>query len=95
MKIRRIVAAASAALILLLYILSILFAVIGSPLSRQLLMASIFLSVIIPVILYGFLIYSRNTTERKSGEAPGRTDDAEPGQNAAEAPEEKPGERQE
>ena len=32
MKIRRIVAAASAALILLLYILSILFAVIGSPL---------------------------------------------------------------
>ena len=87
MKIRRIVAAASAALILLLYILSILFAVIGSPLSWQLLMASIFLSVIIPVILYGFLIYSRNTTGRKSGE--------EIESKNGEEPEGKPGERQE
>ena len=62
---RRFLAAGSAALILLLYVLSILFAVIGSPFARQLLMASLFCSVIIPVTFYGFLIYSRNTGRKE------------------------------
>ncbi len=65
MKIRRILAGGSAALIILLYVLSVIFAVIGNPFSRQLLMASIFCSIIIPVILYGYLIYSRNTGRKE------------------------------
>ena len=74
---RQLLAACSAALILLLYILSILFAVIGSPFARQLLMASLFCSVIIPVTLYGFLIYSRNTARKKTETDSGNADEAE------------------
>ena len=65
LKIRRILAGGSAALIILLYTLSVIFAVIGSSFSRQLLMASIFCSIIIPVILYGYLIYTRNTGRKE------------------------------
>lgn len=66
MKLRRILALAGAVLLLLLYAASIIFAMIRSPLAQSLLMTSMFCTVIIPAVLYGYTVYLRHVRNRSS-----------------------------
>ncbi len=57
-KIRRILAAIGAILLLAMYVMTLILALIGSPWSQQLLMADIGLTITLPVLLYAFqLVY--------------------------------------
>ncbi len=57
-KIRRILAGIGAFLLIAMYGMTLVFALIGSPFSRQLLMAAIACTIILPVLLYAFqLVY--------------------------------------
>ncbi len=57
-KIRRILAGIGAFLLIAMYLMTLVFALIGSSFSRQLLMASIACTIILPVLLYAFqLVY--------------------------------------
>lgn len=58
-KIKRISALTGAILLLLLYISTLVFALIDSPLTNDLLTASIGATILIPVLLYGFLLFCR------------------------------------
>ncbi len=57
-KARRILAGIGAILLIAMYVMTLVFALIGSPFSRQLLMAAIACTIILPVLLYAFqLVY--------------------------------------
>ncbi len=57
-KARRILAAVGAILLIAMYVMTLVFALIDSPMSRNLLMASIACTIILPVLLYAFeLVY--------------------------------------
>ena len=53
MRHKRLLAMAAAILLLLLYASTIVFALMDSPLSQSLLMASLFCTIVVPSILYG------------------------------------------
>ena len=59
MKHKRIPALFAALFLLLLYASSILFALIGSPLAQSLLMTSLFCTIVVPAVLYGYLVVIR------------------------------------
>ncbi|MCI7262877.1 MAG: hypothetical protein SPF91_05145 [Clostridium sp.] len=59
MKQKRILALFAALLLVLLYAASIVFALIGSPFTQSLLMASLFCTIVIPAVLYGYLVVIR------------------------------------
>lgn len=58
-KTKRILALTGAALLILLYISTLVFALIDSPLTDGLLAASVGATILIPVLLYGFLLFCR------------------------------------
>ncbi len=55
---RRILAGIGAALLVVMYALTLIFALIDSPLTNQLLMAAIACTIVVPVLLYAYqLVY--------------------------------------
>ena len=60
-KIKRILAGAGAVLLILMYISTLIFALIGSPNALKLLWASIASTIVLPVLLYGILLAFRVT----------------------------------
>lgn len=58
-KTKRILALTGAILLILLYISTLVFALIDSPLANDLLMVSVCATILIPVLLYGFLLFCR------------------------------------
>lgn len=69
MKHRRLLALGAAIFLLLLYASSIVFALIGSPLAQSLLMASLFCTIVVPAVLYGYLVVIRATRNRNENSA--------------------------
>lgn len=62
-KIKRILAGAGAVLLILMYISTLIFALIGSPNATKLLWASIASAIVLPVLLYGIQLAFRVTKE--------------------------------
>lgn len=60
-KIKRILAGAGAVLLILMYISTLIFALIGSPNAIKLLWASIASTIVLPVLLYGIQLAFRVT----------------------------------
>lgn len=58
-KLQRRLALAGAVLLILLYVSTLVFALTDNPLTPNLLMASIFLTVAVPVSLYAFILITR------------------------------------
>lgn len=58
-KTKRILALTGAVLLLLLYISTLIFALIDSPLTNELFTAAVGATILIPVLLYGFLLFCR------------------------------------
>ena len=58
-KLQRRLALAGAVLLILLYVSTLIFALTDNPLTPNLLMASIFLTVAVPVSLYAFILITR------------------------------------
>lgn len=59
-RIRRILALLAVLLILSLYVLSIVFALMDSPAAQSLLLAALFTTVVVPAVLYGYMVYLKN-----------------------------------
>ena len=59
MKHKRGMALFAALFLLLLYAASIVFALIGSPLAQSLLMVSLFCTIVVPAVLYGYMVIIR------------------------------------
>lgn len=60
-KIKRILAGAGAVLLILMYISTLIFALIGSPNAIKLLWASIASTIVLPVLFYGIQLAFRVT----------------------------------
>lgn len=60
-KIKRILAGAGAVLLILMYISTLIFALIGSPNATKFLWASIASTIVLPVLLYGIQLAFRVT----------------------------------
>ena len=58
-KIKRILALIGAILLVLLYLSTLIFALIDSPRANDLLAASVAATILVPVLLYGFLLFCR------------------------------------
>lgn len=58
-KVKRILALTGALLLVCLYISTLIFALIGSPVSADLFKASLAATIIIPVLLYGYILTAR------------------------------------
>ncbi|WP_346663838.1 hypothetical protein [uncultured Merdimonas sp.] len=58
-KTKRILALAGAVLLILLYLCTLVFALIDHPAARDLLRASVACTILIPVLLYGYLLIYR------------------------------------
>lgn len=56
MKLKRILAIAALLLIGGLYAASLVFALMDSPFARSCLMAALFCTIVIPAVIYGFLV---------------------------------------
>lgn len=64
MKHKRQLAIAAVVLILLLYASTIVFALIDSPLAQNFLLASLFCTIVVPAVLYGYYVIIRYTKEK-------------------------------
>ena len=58
-KLQRRLALGGAVLLVLLYLSTLVFALIDHPLTPNFLMASVFLTVAVPVSIYGFILITR------------------------------------
>mgnify|MGYP005769709487 FL=1 len=58
-KVKRIIALTGALLLFCLYMSTLIFALIGSPVSTDLFKASLAATIIIPVLLYGYILTAR------------------------------------
>lgn len=65
MKYKRPLAIAGIIIILLLYASTIVFALIDSPLAQSLLMASLFCTIVLPAIFYGYYVIIKYLKEKK------------------------------
>ena len=65
MRHKRLLAMAAAILLLLLYASTIVFALMDSPLSQSLLMASLFCTIAVPSILYGYYVIIKYRKDKK------------------------------
>ena len=65
MRHKRLLAMAAAILLLLLYASTIVFALMDSPLSQSLLMASLFCTIGVPSILYGYYVIIKYRKDKK------------------------------
>lgn len=58
-KAKRILALAGAVLLVCMYVCTLVFALIGSPVSTGLFRASVAATILIPVLLYGYILTAR------------------------------------
>ncbi|MDT3843942.1 MAG: hypothetical protein LIV11_05120 [Bacillota bacterium] len=65
MKLKRILAVSAVFLIFALYAGSVVCALIGSPLAQSLLMTSLFLTVVVPALLYLYSMFLRLSIRNK------------------------------
>ena len=65
MKRKRILALAAAVFLLLLYASSLIFALIDNPLTESLLAASLFCTIVVPAVLYGYYVAVRYLRRRR------------------------------
>ena len=65
MRHKRLMAMAAVILLLLLYASTIIFALIDSPLAQSLLMASLFCTIVVPAVLYGYYVIIKYMKNRK------------------------------
>ena len=65
MRHKRLLAMAAAILLLLLYASTIVFALMDSPLSQSLIMASLFCTIVVPSILYGYYVIIKYRKDKK------------------------------
>ncbi len=67
---RRILATAALVLIACLYLVTIVCALIDSPLAKSCLMASLFCTIVVPAVIYAFLIITRQINSHKKPDPP-------------------------
>ena len=67
-KIKRILALTGALLLVALYACTLIFALMVSPAALRLLAASVAATILIPVLLYGYILIARLLKERSSGD---------------------------
>lgn len=65
MKYKRVLAMAVVVILLLLYASTVVFSLIDSPLAEELLLASLFCTVVLPAVLYGYTILIKYTRRKK------------------------------
>ena len=65
MKSKRILALTGAVILITLYVSSIIFALMDSPLAENLLLASLFCTIVIPAVLYGYAVALRYFKKKK------------------------------
>ena len=65
MKLKRILALAAVIILISLYTASIVFALIDSPLAESLLLASLFCTIVIPAVFYGYMVALRYFRKKK------------------------------
>jgi len=73
-KKRRVFAIIGIAVLVGIYALTMIFALMKSPEAKALLMASIYCTIAVPVILYGILLITRNARGGKGQEEEGTGD---------------------
>lgn len=64
MKYKRPLAIAAVIILLLLYTSTIVFALMDSPLSQSLLLTSLFCTIVVPAVLYGYIIIIKGMKEK-------------------------------
>ena len=69
-KLPRILAFTGAVLLILLYIGTLVLALVGTPAAADLLKASVALTIVIPVLLYGYIIIYRITNKNDDSDTP-------------------------
>lgn len=72
MKYKRQLALTAVVLILLLYASTIVFALMDSPLAQSFLMASLFCTIVVPAVLYGYSVIIKYTKDRVRKDLPGK-----------------------
>lgn len=77
---KRIIAIVALALIGVLYLVTLVLAFIDSPLARSVLMSALFCTIVLPAILYGYLVFSERfgNKEQQSGDWGQKDDSGEP-----------------
>ena len=65
MKYKRILSMAVVIILLLLYASTVLFALMDSPMAESLLLASLFCTVVLPAVLYGYAVLIKYTKRDK------------------------------
>lgn len=63
-KLHRFLALSAAVLLVLLYVSTLVFALIDSPLTQNLLKVSVAATIILPVLLYGYVLFYRLSKDR-------------------------------
>ena len=66
-KIRRITAILGIILLVGIYASTMVFALMDSPMAGRLLMASVFCTVAVPVLLYGMMLVAKNLEQKGEG----------------------------
>lgn len=59
MKLKQILAILGIVILVLLYVSTLVFALIGTPFAKQALLASLFATVLIPILIYAFLLVTK------------------------------------
>lgn len=68
---KRVLAIIALALIGVLYLVTLVLAFIDSPLARSFLMAALFCTIVLPAILYGYLVFSERFGNKGQGDDSG------------------------
>lgn len=76
-KTKRILALLGAASLILLYLSTLIFALLDTPFFQDLLRASVAATILIPVLLYGFLLFCRLTDSHTGDDDGDNGDDSE------------------
>lgn len=87
---RRVFAIIGIVILVGMYAMTMVFALMKSPQAKALLMASIYCTIAVPVILYGIILITRNARNRRNPEDPdgGDPEDGEPEETPDEPPKE-------
>lgn len=64
MKYKRGISLAAVIILLLLYASTVVFALIDSPLAQSLLLTSLFCTVVVPAVLYGYFVIIKGIKEK-------------------------------
>lgn len=65
-KLKRILALIGAILLIAMYLVTLVLGILASPATKNMLMASIACTVIIPCLIYGFMLVARVLDNRKN-----------------------------